>query len=42
MNGHIYQVKSKKGYKIQEIEIMSIYELINLSPIRYNCFKDKF
>ncbi|GBE99371.1 hypothetical protein NIES298_36190 [Microcystis aeruginosa NIES-298] len=34
MNGHIYQVKSKKVYKIQEIEIISIYELFYLSPIR--------
>ncbi|ARI84252.1 hypothetical protein C789_228 [Microcystis aeruginosa FACHB-905 = DIANCHI905] len=42
MNGHIYQVKSKKVYKIQEIEVLSIYELIYLSPTRYNCFKDKF
>ncbi|GAL94582.1 hypothetical protein N44_03162 [Microcystis aeruginosa NIES-44] len=42
MNGHIYQVKSKKGYKIQEIEVISIYQLICLSPPRYNCFKDKF
>ncbi|AKV66227.1 hypothetical protein VL20_1040 [Microcystis panniformis FACHB-1757] len=42
MNGHIYQAKSKKVYKIQEIEVISIYGLFYLSPIRYNCFKDKF